>query len=429
MNCSILQKINNLSLYITIPVLLFLRNITPMCILLFGITTIILFFIRKDSFKGINIYYLGVVFLYFLYAISLMYSDNVSKAFSSLEQKMILFFMPLLMIMAKVTEKDLIRIYKILIISCFLISLKMLFVASYNSISFQNNVLHFESAVTSELEGTSFLYLLEIGYSYFSSMFFTESSNIQTSYLAYYVVFSISILTTRLMKKTPPKYKLLYIALIAFFSLIVILISSRAGILTLIVIFLLFCIHLWSRMLNILIKLLIIIGILGLSFFSMKHTRLSKLLKPDIEEIKQSNPRYTIWVSSFRLIKKNNLFGVGIGDIETELQAEYTKNGHEAYAETHMNCHNQFIETYLTIGILGFILLILILLLPFLTAIKQKNYATIFFLIITVINFSFESMLNKMNGVIFFAFFYCLLIYSLKLERKKLILQHVTLFY
>ncbi|MFH2143882.1 MAG: hypothetical protein ABIJ97_15770, partial [Bacteroidota bacterium] len=109
------------------------------------------------------------------------------------------------------------------------------------------------------------------------------------------------------------------------------------------------------------------------------------------------------------VIESSWKYGVGIGDVKNELIDQYLKNNNFNLAEQKLNAHNQYLETTIGLGITGVAILIIVLFIPFF---RKKNYILYSFLILIIVNFLFESMLNTQAGVTFFAFFYALLIRS-----------------
>ncbi len=87
---------------------------------------------------------------------------------------------------------------------------------------------------------------------------------------------------------------------------------------------------------------------------------------------------------------------------------------HNSYVQNFVkkeyNFHNQYLQTFGTIGVFGFLVLIYLLVMPFIAAIKQLDYLVAIFLFIICSSFLTESMLERQAGVAFFAFFYTLLI-------------------
>jgi len=117
--------------------------------------------------------------------------------------------------------------------------------------------------------------------------------------------------------------------------------------------------------------------------------------------------RIQVWKAAFLALKRSPLVGYGIGDIKETLLGIYSERDiHEAYDNRH-NAHNQFLELGLQSGFLGIVLLCTII--GIMTkAMKNKKFGLIIgpFLIIIVINFLIESTLLRLNGVIFFGFWF-----------------------
>lgn len=74
------------------------------------------------------------------------------------------------------------------------------------------------------------------------------------------------------------------------------------------------------------------------------------------------------------------------------------------------NFHNQYIQTFAELGIVGFLLFVLLLFFSLKTAIKNKDFMHIAFTILMISVFLTESFLWRQRGVVFFTFFYCLFI-------------------
>ena len=80
-----------------------------------------------------------------------------------------------------------------------------------------------------------------------------------------------------------------------------------------------------------------------------------------------------VWKCSIEIIKENVFFGVGTGDVKTELNKKYEEKNIQQALKDNLNSHNQFLQTYVAIGLPGFILLLASLLLPLLYGIKKGN--------------------------------------------------------
>jgi len=128
--------------------------------------------------------------------------------------------------------------------------------------------------------------------------------------------------------------------------------------------------------------------------------------------------RVAIWDCSTDILKESWLLGVGTGDTQTELTKTYKKNNFLFAAEynTGYNAHNQFLETWLTVGILGFILLLLNFGYLLKKSIVHKNYLLLGFTIFILLNCLTETYLQRQKGVSLYAFMASML---LMLDRKK----------
>ncbi len=127
--------------------------------------------------------------------------------------------------------------------------------------------------------------------------------------------------------------------------------------------------------------------------------------------------RMSIWSASKIVIGKNILFGVGTGDVEIALLKEYEMEGMKTAYDEKLNTHNQYLQTTIALGMVGFIILVLSLLAPLVQAIKKRNQLYVLFLLLFIINILVESMLETQAGVIFFAFFNSLIFTQYSKEK------------
>ena len=121
--------------------------------------------------------------------------------------------------------------------------------------------------------------------------------------------------------------------------------------------------------------------------------------------------RMLIWNSALELIAENPLWGVGTGDIKDELLEKYKEKDIKPAFEQKLNAHNQFLQTYLGLGLIGFLLLLGSLLIPAWFAFKKGQLLYLPFLLLILLHMSVESILEKQAGVVFYAFFNVLFFY------------------
>jgi len=114
--------------------------------------------------------------------------------------------------------------------------------------------------------------------------------------------------------------------------------------------------------------------------------------------------RIFVWRQAKEVLEQNPLLGVGTGDVRDELFDNYKDLNIRYQDEIRLNCHNQYLETYLACGIIGMLFLIFFLLQPLFS--RNRHFLITTFVLIMALNLMFESMFNRQAGVILFAWFY-----------------------
>lgn len=120
--------------------------------------------------------------------------------------------------------------------------------------------------------------------------------------------------------------------------------------------------------------------------------------------------RILIWKESLDLIRENFLLGVTPGDENDVLCKAYSKHQLTGALEKQLNTHNQFLQTFLGTGVIGFILLCMMTFGATIVGFIKKNYLLALLGILSILNFLVESMLQAQSGFMFFVFFLCLLL-------------------
>jgi O-antigen ligase len=241
-----------------------------------------------------------------------------------------------------------------------------------------------------------------------------------SSYLAMYLTFGISMLLyiflTQLSGSSFIKITGLSL-LILYFEGFIFLLSSKAGLIVLAATEILFILLLMTRKIRmnriILIAFLMAVAFTGYSrIFPFAFKRIAKADSAISSSGNvKANPddgtvaRMEIWKISLGLIRQNFLFGVGTGDVkDTYLQAYQEKNLSPIFRKQ-LNAHNQYLQTFVALGMIGFSLLAAMLIIPSFMALRKRNLLYFAFLLIFTINILFESMLETQAGVVFYAFF------------------------
>ena len=112
----------------------------------------------------------------------------------------------------------------------------------------------------------------------------------------------------------------------------------------------------------------------------------------------------------------NFLFGNGLGNVNEGIVESNKKHGLIKNANRRYNAHNQYIQTFVGLGIIGLALLIGMFIYswdPKSAFLKVHNYLLLYLSIV----FLSESYFQRHQGIVFFAFVFCV-IHLQKAENK-----------
>lgn len=350
-----------------------------------------------------------------LHVLGLAFTTNFLEGLKTLEIRISLVIIPLVILAGRdFFQKNQNRLISAFIwgnligaIICFSSAL----FKAYNNAS-EGEYLNF--AVYSVHREWSFQKLFASGYSYLNYTYF--SVLIHANYFSMYIVLSIYLLYRQTLRYfyTTRKLSFLNICLIIFLLIVIFLLQSRAAILSFFAAIIFEIVYNFTqpgfRKLKIAITFIFIVGSI---FVLIKSERFNSIFQPkkdvSYEHLKSDNLRLRIWEEAMPLIKENWMFGVGTGDLNDEFKKIYSEELYKLSGNKYHNFHNEFLETWGRNGIFTLLLLIFLLFSPFFYKRNYKgNRVLLVFCIILIINFTFESMLVRLNGVLFFALFYSL---------------------
>lgn len=351
---------------------------------------------------------------YILHVFGILYSANLDTGLFDLQVKLSILFLPVIFWTTEsLNKKRLDYVYMSFIAGVTLASLICIGNGIYNSFQIDGGILVYNPSIYTGTQNLTTFQLILNGYSYLN--YDDLSVFHHPSYFSMYLLFAVAVVAFYIGKMKSMKVKIVGIGLILFFVLMIFLLTARAGIIAAFVLFFyFFFFHLFKKV-RIIFRLFFLVLFLGLSFlFVINNIRFQKIIDlsrgtEEISRFAESNTRLRVWKTSLQIVQKSFFLGVGTGDIKDELKTKYSQNLDEEAYDLNLNCHNQFLETFVGQGLFGFILLILTLFFPLLS--KNNRYKQLlgFFIIIVVVNFIFESMLNTIAGVVFFAYFYPIL--------------------
>ncbi|MGD1841215.1 MAG: O-antigen ligase family protein [Thermonemataceae bacterium] len=261
-------------------------------------------------------------------------------------------------------------------------------------------------------------------------------------YTSLYINFCLVILGIFILQTPATKRKkLLGALLILYFTGFLLLLGSRTSLLTFILLLLSFFILLFKQrhLLKVGVVMLVAavsISIVVIALSQPLQVRLRSLLTEtaSTSQIKIDGKqdysmgrswdgiplRIALWRCAWEAIQDAPpLWGVGAGDIKEVLNEVYKEKKFRFayYKGRHFGPHNQYLSTWLELGLIGIGLLLSILFVPLYQAFRYKNYLCFHFLILVGIFMFSESIFNVQKGIGFFSLFYALSVHQIMVRE------------
>lgn len=240
------------------------------------------------------------------------------------------------------------------------------------------------------------------------------SYSMHRSYWATYMLIAFVWAFIRIL--TLKEYKVLLLIGMLVLLIGVILSGSKAGILIFILVFTIMLVYSiisfkqW-KMGAVLLIVFVFSSFLLLKFvpsikvrFEIMLTETTKVEKKNYGSIQSTIARILVWDSSIELIKENPIMGVGTGDIKDQLKKRNLEKGYTGVARENLNCHNQFFNTQLAIGVFGTLFLLGMLIAPFIYQTNNNRFFIRIVLLICIFSLIPESFLETQAGIIPIAF-------------------------
>lgn len=348
--------------------------------------------------------------------LGMIYTDSQHEGWKKIEAKIAFILLPLVIFTGKATHYKYRHYYfSSFILGCIIASiiciLHSLYLARLNAAPGE----WFNFAIWKNSHADqSFMQLILNGYSFLS---YTEFAfMVHVNYFALYCVFSIYLAFQKIMNNIRQGKGQITIWLIAiiYLLLILFLLQSRSGFLSLaavsiyqIVLIAKSKIATWAKVGTIALSATLISLVV---FKSGRVHRTIDNITHGPEQITKDNVRIHLWHNALKISKQTPLIGVGTGDGENLVKQHYSPELFKASGERFLNLHNQYLETLVANGLVGLVILIL-LLLPFRNKYLDKEQILLLtvFCLTLLISLMFESMLERISGIIFFSYFYAIL--------------------
>ncbi len=343
----------------------------------------------KNGFLNKNAWLLLLFYLSTI--LSAIFSKNKTEAFSAMEVKMSFFFFPYLMFCFKWPIDILRRCVISFVSGCFFACLYLIGRAFVFSMNGQPE--YFFYTLFSDLIHASYFAMYLILAIVFVVMFYHDWFKSQRSVI-YSSYFFVSVFVTSIFLCSSK------LGLISFFITMPILVAYR-----------------WRHLLTTTRSILLLVALVMVVFISAKvfpgtFARMNSLSNVSLGNLDKTSSESTtvrvlIWEQSVNIIRSNFILGTGVGDANDTLYESYRENGLTGAYTHHFNAHNQFFQSFIGLGIIGFLLLLMLTIGQVIKGLVKRNFLLFLFSLIIVLNFFVESMLQTSAGVLFFAFFYC----------------------
>jgi hypothetical protein len=238
------------------------------------------------------------------------------------------------------------------------------------------------------------------------------------TYLAYYIIFTLTVWLYWLYDDEAPLGRFRWLPLCAFLFGLLILTGGHTAFISLLLIFSFFILKTITQDITTdkLILLTTIVLMLAAMFIinSLDYWGNQAVLHNDYWE------RSSLWEAAIRA-NFSPLFGVGTGDYNLVLNKYYMTHGLEKFALESLNSHNQFIQIYLSNGLLGVVAMIILIARPLITAVgTQQSLVKLLFFPFIIYGMN-EVFLGRYQGVVFFALLHQIIaVYNEKVTSQSL---------
>ncbi len=346
-----------------------------------------------------------------MYCIGLAWSHNLQSGSREVETKMSLFLMPLVFFTVPLNSEQFKKTLQLFVIGCGLAMMGWILFAAYN---FTMTKYYLAQGIK----------IWDFGVNYF----FKDrlSQIIHPSYMALYVCSAMWII---LSVKTPLFLnKLFKISFISLFALSTILLISKAGILVLLIIggYSLYDLIIKQgkiKLAGTIVMAFVLAFVCLFQFAPQFRYRFTSVfsafqVENNYNSDDSTGSRMAVWEASTACITQHFFFGTGTGSANDALMEHYQTHGMTVAFKEHLNSHNQYLQTFITLGIGGFIGLLVMLFFPLSHAISNRNLLYAGFIFIFALNIFVESMLETQAGNLFFAFFNALLFMNSSLNQE-----------
>ncbi|WP_417444260.1 O-antigen ligase family protein [Joostella sp.] len=371
------------------------------------------YFISLLSRKSILLF----ILIYFLLVVGVFYTIDLKSGFSKLQTQFSFFIIPFILGGLSIQKKDRIKYLNFFVFGLIITIFTCLFHALY---LFLKNDSIYVLDKFSRKENIFF-------YNTFSGFM-----DLHPTYLAMYIGLSIMyiIICFRDISILNSSSKVL---LIIFLSITMLLTSSKGAILALIVILLSWLsFNLFKKKMRIKKVLLVVVSIfifIALFYNTKLYQRyitsfqsINSLLVDNQNINESTSIRFNLWKLSYNVFLNSPSIGYGTGSVKKVLNDNCLTYFDFSTCEflRNMNSHNEYINSLVSNGIIFLIVFLVVLSFNIVKSYKNSDILYLSFMVFMVINFLFESILQRERGIVFFMLM--LVLFSISnYDRKELL--------
>lgn len=385
-------KENILFFIFFISLILFKNDLNSKVII--GLVAISLYYFNYSIFKTVVVKNLPILALFAIIVISLLYTIDLKIGLKRVERLTII---PSYLLIFTYLSRQKIKRTHVYFIYILIIS-----IATFYS--------HFKViSLFIENKETDLKHFFNLNYSYKA---LGNTIELHTTYYSMYILLAIVFLLNFIKSKKHNLYAIvLSVCLVIYFSLFIFQLSSRISIGILYIIILLNIIHFIISKKQLLKGGIVLVLFHVIGFFILMNVGVTKYRFQHLlgftyytgYTVNDTNHKTKLWTAAINA-NNNILVGNGIGDIQQSLNTEYEKYDLEKPLKNNYNSHNQYIEFYVGLGLIGLGLFIYLLLNYFWIFIKFKDFIGIQFIIIISITSFTECIWNRHHGIVFIVF-------------------------
>lgn len=247
---------------------------------------------------------------------------------------------------------------------------------------------------------------------------FQEGPFVHPTYVSFYYLVLVLIWGKKLIGSSS---SIMNISTIGNIGLIILFIgfiffsSSKAGILGLgIAIFYLLAFYAIKKK-KVVQASLLFLGFLLVSLVGIYNSSLKLRFEQAYQELTKENSepgsylmstgaRIWIWKATSQIIQEHPVIGVGVGDIRDELTKKYKEIGIVTIQDSGFDSHQQYLQTFASLGIIGLLSLLFVFFQFFKEGIRNRNFYLFGFGLLYLFFGFTESMLETQAGIVFFTF-------------------------